>query len=262
MITMPQVDEDAFDRLAGDYDRLFDENPIGSLMRKAVRRRLEVRFNPGHHLLELNCGTGEDAIFLAQRGIRVLATDLSPAMIEICRDKAARRGVSRMVEFRPLGLEELGRLAGSSFDGVLSNFGGLNCVQDLAATGRSLARLLRPRALALFCVMGPWVPWEWYWFLDRRESGKAFRRLQKGGVQWRGRRIQYPSIRQFRKAFPDFGLLRAGALGALVPPPYAQSWALKHPRALRVLHGLERALERVPPLPWLADHYVLEMRRR
>ncbi len=259
---MPPAAEDAFDRLAADYDRLFDENPIGSLMRKAVRRRLEARFAPGRRILELNCGTGEDAIFLALRGVPVLATDRSLNMIEVCRGKADRRGVSGMVEFRPLGLEELGRLEGSSFDGVLSNFGGLNCVEDLPATGRSLARLLRPGALALFCVMGPWVPWEWYWFLDRREPEKAFRRLGKGGVEWRGRRIHYPSIRRFRKAFPEFALLRAGALGALIPPPYAHSWATRHPRALRVLHGLERALERVPPLPWLADHYVLEMRRR
>lgn len=262
MSTTPQAAEDAFERLAGDYDRLFEENPIGSLMRMAVRRRLEARFRAGHRLLELNCGTGEDAIFLGSRGVRVLATDLSAAMIEISRAKALRRGVSEMVEFRQLGLEELDRLKGEAFDGALSNFGGLNCVNDLAAAGRSVAGLLRPKALAVFCVMGPWVPWEWYWFLDRRQPEKAFRRLQKGGVQWRGRSIQYPSIRQFRKAFRDFSLLRAGAVGTLVPPPYARSWAVSHPRALQFLNALERVFERVPPLPWLADHYLLEMRRR
>ena len=51
-------------------------------MRGATQRRLEARFSAGHRVLELNCGTGEDAVFLARRGVRVLATDLSGAMVE------------------------------------------------------------------------------------------------------------------------------------------------------------------------------------
>ena len=60
------------------------------------------------------------------------------------------------------------------FDGALSNFGGLNCVDDLGV------RRLRPglggaaRGVALLCVMGPVVPWEWGWFLLPR-AGRARR---------------------------------------------------------------------------------------
>ena len=60
---------------------------------------------------------------------------------------------------------------------------------------------------------------------------------------------------------PSFRLHRAAALGALLPPPYARDWAEKHPEMLDRLNRWERRLETVPPLPWLADHYVLELER-
>jgi hypothetical protein len=54
---------------------------------------------------------------------------------------------------------------------------------------------------------------------------------------------------------------RVSALGALVPPPYAEEWASRHRGLLEALERWERRLETVPPLPWLADHYVLELQR-
>ena len=116
--------------------------------------------------------------------------------------------------------------------------------------------------MAVLCVMGPVVPWEWLWFLARGEPAKAFRRLRPGGVAWRGLSIRYPSARRLRRAFsPGFRYLRAGALGALVPPPYSEPWAARHPRLLAFLDRWERRLETWAPLPSLADHYVLELER-
>ena len=46
----------------------------------------------GERVLELNCGTGEDAVHLARRGVRVLATDNSPRMLAAARSKIARAG--------------------------------------------------------------------------------------------------------------------------------------------------------------------------
>jgi hypothetical protein len=51
-----------FDEMAADYDRSFTASAIGSLMRQAVWRRLDACFRPGDRVLELNCGTGTDAI--------------------------------------------------------------------------------------------------------------------------------------------------------------------------------------------------------
>jgi SAM-dependent methyltransferase len=270
-----------FDALAGDYDRSFTDTLIGTRMRRVVWRRLDAAFRPGDSVLELACGTGADAVYLGQRGVRVLATDAAPAMVAVTRAKVARAGLAGLVTVERLAVEELKiehaplSMNGASeafsmlnaqltipFDGALSNFGGLNCVADLAVATAGLAACLRPGALALLCLMGPLVPWEWGWFLARGQPGKAFRRLRRGGAEWRGMTIRYPSIGAVQRAVaPWFRLRRASAIGALLPPPYAEDWAARHPRLLDWLDRCERCLERFPPLPWLADHYLLELER-
>jgi hypothetical protein len=174
----------------------------------------------------------------------------------------ARAGLAARVDVRQLALENLHDLAGPPFDGALSNFGGLNCVAHLPGVACALAAVLRPGAQVLLCVMGPWVPWEWCWYLLHGQPATAFRRLRTGGVRWRGVTVRYPSIRTLRRAFaPAFRLLRSSAVGVFVPPPYTELWATQHPRLLAVLNHWERRLEAWPPLPWLADHYVLELER-
>jgi SAM-dependent methyltransferase len=253
----------AFDDLAADYDAQFTAGVIGSRLRRAVWRRLEARFRPGHRVLEVNCGTGEDAVFLGKRGVRVLATDLSAPMVERARRKVAEAGLDDRVEVRQLALEHLEGLDAPPFDGALSNFGGLNCVADLAGTARGLAARLRPGAFAVLCVMGPIVPWEWLWYLVHGQPATALRRLRRGGVAWRGITVRYPSISTLRRAAdPGFRVRRVGALGAILPPPFAEAWAQRHPRLLDLLDRWERRLEAVPPWPWVADHYLIELERR
>jgi len=252
----------AFDALAADYDSDFTATPLGVLLRQAVHRRLDARFPPGSHVLELACGTGEDAVHLGRRGVRVLATDASPIMIERARAKIAAADLAATVEARPLAIEDLSVLSGP-FDGAFSNFGGLNCVADLGKTARVLADLLKPGAPALLCVMGPLVPWEWAGFLLRGKPREAFRRLRRGGVDWRGITVQYPRIGELRRTFaPAFDTVRVSAVGALLPPTEWEAWAERHPWLLAALARWERRLEAVPPLPWLADHYLLELTRR
>jgi SAM-dependent methyltransferase len=252
----------AFDGLAADYDAQFTAGAIGRRMRRAVWRRLDVRFLPGQRILEVNCGTGEDAVFLGRRGVRVLATDLSEAMVDLARKKVSEADLDDRVQVRQLALENLATLDAPPFDGALSNFGGLNCVANLVATAQGLASRLVPGAFAVLCVMGPVVPWEWFWYLCRGRPATAARRLRRGGVPWRGITVRYPSIGALNRAFaPGFSLRRVGALGAILPPPFAESWAQRHPRLLDFLDHWERRLEAVPPLPWIADHYLLELER-
>ncbi len=252
----------AFDAIADGYDSLFTATAIGAMMRKAVWSRCAARFVAGSRVLEMNCGTGEDALWLTRRGIQVFATDISPAMLQMARGKLAASLGSASAHFRRLSWEELGTLDEAPFDGVLSNFGGLNCVSDLRAAARSLAIKLRPGGIALLCIMGPLVPWEWIWFLAKGDPRRAFRRLRRSGTQWSGVTIRYASIAETRRAFaPEFRTLRASAIGALLPPPYTERRMSRFPRAIEALNRVERRLETVWPLPLLADHYLLELER-
>lgn len=254
-----------FDTLAGTYDDEFTHSLIGRYMRQAVWRRLDRHIRPGDRVLELNCGTGEDAVHLAGLGASVLATDVSPRMVDVARAKVLQRGLTDQVSVRQLAIEDIAPVLGSAppFDGVLSNFGGLNCIADLAVVAQGLVQVVRPGGWVLLCVMGPLVPWEWVWYLGHGQPRKAVRRLRPGGVTWRGLTIRYPSIRTLRRALAaGFRLRRVDAIGALLPPSYMEAWAGRHPHWLERLDRWERRVEALPLLPWLADHYLAEFERR
>lgn len=255
-----------FDTLAPDYDARFTESTLGRILRRAVWHWLDRAFAPGDRVLELNCGTGEDAVHLAARGVRVLATDASPAMLDVTRAKVERAGLSAAVEMRVVELEQLDQMLESAhgpLDGAFSNFGGLNCVADLPRAAHALAALVKPGARVVLCVMGPVVPWEWAWFAAHGQPGKSFRRLSERGAEWRGITVRYPSPRAMRRAFAGgFTVRRAGGLGVLVPPTYAEAWARRHPQLVERLDRWERRIEGWALAAWVGDHYLLELERR
>jgi SAM-dependent methyltransferase len=254
-----------FDQFAHDYDEHFG-GILGRLFRRAVWRWLDAAFQPGEQVLELSCGTGEDALHLAEQGVRIFATDPSAGMLEVARKKILAERGTEQIQLRRLAIEQLDTLKEEfreGFSGAFSNFGGLNFVADLRAAARALGALIKPGGRVVLCVVGPFVPWEWAWFLAHGHPIKAFRRLEPGGATWRGVKVYYPSIRRTRRAFSShFRVVRIGGLGILVPPPYTEKWARNHARLVAQLDRWERRIETWPLVPWLGDHYLLELMRR
>ena len=252
-----------FDDLAEAYDAAFTSSALGRSLRALTWERLDLAFGACRRVLEIGCGTGEDALHLAQRGVEVLATDASPSMLRVAAEKAAKAGCARRIEFRCVPMERLGaELAGERFDGVWSNFGAINCVPKLAAVVAELAALLEPGAPLAWVVMGKHVPWEWAWFLARGNPRKAFRRQQRGGAVWRGMRVAYPTPAELKRMVtPWFAQTACRPLGFVLPPTYASGWLERHTQLLAALTRIERAAQRCPPLAALSDHYVFEARR-
>ena len=261
--TLEQVRAAAFDGMAQGYDAEFTATALGSVLRARVWERLSVVFAGRERLLELGCGTGEDAVWLARAGHRVIATDASAEMIRVARQKAIAAGCAGRIEFRCLPMEAMHELpCEAKFDGVFSNFGAVNCVADIGALSRTLAGMVTPGAPLLFVAMGRYVPWEWAWYLARGDARRAFRRLRKSGTPWRGLTIHYQTPRQLAQALaPQFSLRRRTALGFVLPPSYAGAWLDRSPRMLATLARLERAAQRLPACAALADHYILEAAR-
>jgi ubiquinone/menaquinone biosynthesis C-methylase UbiE len=180
----------AFDQLASTYDVAWTNSTRGRAQRNAVWREIDGLFRAGDRVLDLGCGTGEDALHLDSRGVRVHAIDASPEMVRT----AQARGVNAEV----LRIEDLDQLDGA-YDGAISNFGALNCVADLPAVGASLARLIRPGGWLAICLM-PRLCWT---EILRFE----FRRWRREAA-WRGIHIYYPSAHQVARALPGFVLVR------------------------------------------------------
>lgn len=87
MSTLPTRSSAAYwNVVAETYDQVFPETLIGRAQREIVWQELACVFQAGQRILELNCGTGVDAVHLAESGVRVLACDISPRMIELARD--------------------------------------------------------------------------------------------------------------------------------------------------------------------------------
>src|SRR5579864_5292903 len=100
----------AFDAIAESYDSLFTTSLIGRSQRAAVWRKAQTVFRAGDRVLELNCGTGTDALFLASFGIAVTACDASPRMIEQAHKQKTVEAPSAAVDFRVLSTERLDEL--------------------------------------------------------------------------------------------------------------------------------------------------------
>ena len=254
-----------WDDAATKYDRNFTGTLIGQTRRRSVWRDLESAFHAGQRVLELNCGTGIDAIHLAARGIQVLACDISAGMIQIARQDAARSGCADLLDFRVLPTEALHTLKSESpFDGAFSNFSGLNCVEDLSAVARNLARLLKPGAPLLTCVIGHFVPWEMVWFLAHGKPAKAFERALDNGALFDAGdlKIQRPSVREIARIFaPDFELRSWRAVGIAVPPSYMEPWARRFPKAIKLLARIDDWIDHRPLFRNLGDCILIEFSR-
>src|ERR1043165_6309539 len=72
----------AFSKQAAVFDQLDRENSLIVWMRERVHREVMSFIRKGDYMLELNSGTGIDALYFASQGIRVKATDNAPGMLE------------------------------------------------------------------------------------------------------------------------------------------------------------------------------------
>lgn len=256
----------AFDRVAGSYDDLFTRTAIGQAQRKQVWRRLLRAFAPGERILELNCGTGEDARFLALRGRSIVACDASVRMIEVAVARTQRDAKGADITFRQVANEDLGVLAGQkTFDGAYSNFSGLNCMADLQPVARNLASLVRPGGHVLLCLWSRVCVGELIWYLMQGQAGKALRRFSGKATARVGEStitVSYPTVGDVQRIFaPSFQLERRCAIGLFVPPSYVESWARNHEATLGRLEKMDRVFARLPVFRAVGDHVLLEFTR-
>jgi ubiquinone/menaquinone biosynthesis C-methylase UbiE len=258
-----------FDAIAEQYDATFTSSTIGQIQRDSVWDELTNSFHPGDRILDIGCGTGVDALFLAEHGIDVVACDNSRRMLTVAeRRLAGLLQPGGLVQLRLLPAEEISSINDDApFDGAFSNFGAVNCVEDTAKLASDLALLLKPGASLLLCLMGPMCLWETVWYLLHGKFGKAFRRFHRAGVEARlgdGAifRVHYPSVGFIRRVFaPEFCLKTIQGIGVAVPPSYLEAWANRFPGIVKLGANADRLLGRSPGIRMFADHVLLRFER-
>ncbi len=256
----------AFDQVADTYDQRFTHTAVGRAQRKQVWAALLAAFPVGSRILEMNCGTGEDARFLEKRGRSVLACDASAAMLEVAKRNDRNESQIANLEYLHLSNEELGLLpTGKRFDGAFSNFSGLNCLGDLRPVARDLASLIKPGGRVLVCLWSRVCAAEILWYLLHGQPQKAVRRFRsQATARLAGLTISvtYHTLAGLRRSFsPWFELNARRAIGLFVPPSYAESWMSRNERTLEGFKSLDRVCAKWPFFRDFGDHILLEFVR-
>ncbi len=273
------VNPTAFDAFAEAYDNDFTRSRLGRLLRPRVWDILARHFSPGQHVLELACGTGEDALWLAQHGVHVTATDGSAEMVRKARAKAEERGGEEAreqgrgrIEVKQVSLQEVieghfggqWSVVGGRFDGVFSNFGGLNTIGEWRPLAEALAKLVKPGGKVILVPMGPLCPWEILWYVGHGQITTAFRRFRDNVPAKIGEvviPIWYPAAGRLRADFaPWFRHVSTASLGLWLPPSYLGHWVDRWPRLFGWLNQLAQKTARLSG-GW-GDHYVIVFERK
>lgn len=253
-----------------------ESGPAANRLMLCQRQRslalLATTFTKQGWLLEIGCGTGEEAIALARLGHRVFVTDVSPAMVARTLANAQRAGVGDRITGRPVAAAQLIALEHDpfmpTFDGAFSSFGALNCEPALGAVAASLSRILRPGTSVVISVINRWNLWDPCWFGLHGDLRRACRRVTRG---WLAARIgssgpfvplRYLDAATIARTFSDFVVERVVGLGVLLPPPHLDAVFSRWPYATRLLDALDRRLMAWWPFNRLGDHVAIVLRRR
>ena len=137
---------ESFDLVSRVYDRGVQRNPFGIYLRERTVGYMKTVFPPGSRLLEIGCGSGIETMMMLESGYCIHAVDVSPEMIAILREKAHQSGLSTGLSSEVLRASSIGKLSSGQkrFDGAFSNFGALNCEEDLEPVFKALHALVRP----------------------------------------------------------------------------------------------------------------------
>lgn len=251
----------AFSKQSVKYDAEDQRNIVLYDMRKQVYKHLSEFLKPHNSILELNAGTGIDALHLAQKGYVVHATDLSDGMISAIEEKIKNNSGTGNLTCQQLSYDQLDKLEGKKFDYVFSNFGGLNCIDDLTCVTKHLPALLNPGAHITWVIMPPVCLWE---ILSIAKGNRlyAFRRFNSNGVmahlEGEHFKTYYHSIASIKIAFSEqFEFLKSEGLCALSPPPSRGDFPMKHARLYKMLRKLDSASRHHFPFNRWADHIIV-----
>ncbi len=256
----------AFDDIAGVFDTTFERSPVIQRLRQKLYAAIESRAQAHNALLDINCGTGIDALYFANRGMTVMGIDISKKMIEQAQMKAASAGLDN-VRFYASSFEQIPHQLSNKYDLAFSNFGGLNCVSRLDQVAGELARLVNPGGYFIAVIMPPFSFSETLGGMRHGNLRYAFRRMshpsRAAGFGEKRFDVYYHSAAYVRLVFRKwFSTEHIVGFSIISPPPGADLFISRHPRMYKFLIGIDELLERVPLLRSIGDHYMIILRRK
>lgn len=260
MLTQQQSVNEAFTRQSQHFDDEDAGNPILLRMRRQVYQHVDKYIKPNSAILELNAGTGIDAMRFIGRGHNVHATDVAEGMIAQIEKKMFRNNLAGRLSYQQLSYTDLDKVNRKNFDYIFSNFGGLNCVDDLTKVTRHFSSLLNAGSFVTLVIMPNVCPWEIAGVF--RHGKRALRRFRPQGVlsHLEGKYFQtyYHSLGKIRSAFDTrFSFIESEGLAALTPPPHRSDFQGRFPTLNKMLARIDDGARSWFPLNRWADHIIV-----
>ena len=258
----------AFSMQAPVFDKLYAGNTIVKYKRQRVRAHLEQLLSPGSHILELNAGTGDDAIYLAQQGHYVHATDIAAGMQEQLVQKVKQYDVNAFVSNELCSYTALSTLKNRGpYDCIFSNFAGLNCTGDLDSVLSSFYKLLRPGGIVVLVMLPKFCVWEALLVFKGKFKTATRRFFSAGGrsakIDGAAFTCWYYSPRYIkRQVKQQYNLLALEGLCTFVPPSYIEHFAERYPVLFAFLCKLENRYKKSWPWKNIGDYYIISFQRK
>lgn len=257
----------SFDLAAKEYDQEFTFSNIGKAQRNRVYKYINPILKQSKKLsiLELNCGTGADAIYFSNLGHNVIATDISEGMISVAKVKTYPNNL----EFRNQDINTItNQTFNKTFDLIFSNFGGLNCLSkgQLSTFLKISAHLLNKNGKLVMVIMPKQCLWERLYFSLKGNFKKAKRRntnksvianIDGVGVEtwyYNPKEIVYLTQVQY-------ALKKVKPIGLVIPPSYLENSILAKKSILNILIGLEKIISGSFWAKY-ADHFLIELTKK
>jgi ubiquinone/menaquinone biosynthesis C-methylase UbiE len=259
---------EAFSKQSSIFDQIYGSNVIIHYKRERVRSHVQRLIAPNSAILELNAGTGEDAIWFAQQGHHVHATDIAEGMQNVLTQKVQQAGLSGKVSTEICSFNSLAQLKRRGpYDLIFSNFAGLNCTGELDKVIQSFVPLLKQGGIATLVILPKFCLWETLSVFKGRFK-TAFRRFfSKNGVKAHIEGVYftcwYYNPSYIKQAAGDqFDIIGVEGLCTIVPPSYMENFPAKLPRLYRWLMKKENKWKSAWPWRSIGDYYIISLRKR
>ncbi len=259
-----------FDILAETYDVDFTESLIGKLQRKRVWGLLMPVLQSYNHplkILEINCGTGEDALRFAEMGHTVMATDASRVMIEKAQKKLSESKINKITFIQCSFTQLKNHFANEKFDLVFSNFGGINCINEneIMKLSEDLSVITNADGQLFLVVMSRLCLWEIFYYSFKGKLSTAFRRQKKSvlfNVNGSSMPVFYYSPQNLKRLFQSkFKPVQTYPVGLFIPPTYLEKQFSSRKPWLDKLNNWEAHLGKYSIFSSVADHFCITLKQ-
>ncbi len=259
--------KEAFTEQSSIFDTTYSDSFITQYKRYRIRKVIDqIKLPENSNILELNGGTGEDAIYFAKLGHTVHSTDLSEGMLSQMRSKITTHNLEHQIKSSQLDYHDLSSLQGEKYDLIYSNFGGLNCTENLSQVLNQMPSLLNKNGKICLVIMPPCSLWEWLSLL-KGNFRLAFRRLKKNGtpshIEGKHFLSWYYTPKFIKQQLETHcrEVLTEG-LCLIAPPVHYEHHFFNKVKTFKFLCKLEEKICNIYPFNAMADYFILVLEKK